>query len=227
MAQSSNAANRMFGKKGRLLSIWPYLSKSPVATHWGWSPIVYKAFRKNRHLFEPTTFWRWLFNFQKENTSSVISGLLAIHVRRGDFKEHCAHLAEWGADWNAFNSFPEFLDKLDGPTDRGDTAELHIRRCYPSIEQIVDKVRQVRKEAASPLQYLYIMTNGQTPWVQELKSALAQNMSWDRIGSSQDLELTWEQQFVAQSLDMYIAQRADVLIGNGVSVSAFILEFLY
>ena len=216
--------NRIFGKKGRLLSIWPYLSKSPVVTHWGWSPIVYEAFRKNRHLFEPTTLQGSPF---KEDTTSAIPGLLAIHVRRGDFEEHCVHLAEWGADWNAFNSFPEFLDKVDGPTDRGDTAELHNRRCYPSIEQIVDKVRQVRKEAASPLRYLYIMTNGPIPWVQELKSALAQNTSWDRIGSSRDLRLTWEQLFVAQNLDMYIAQRAEVLIGNGVSIFAFILEFLY
>ena len=217
--------NRIFGNKKRMLSIWPYLSKSPAATHWGWSPLVYDAFRRNRHLFEPTkeTFLGGLFNSQEDNTSLAVPGLLAIHVRRGDFKDHCVHLGKWSSDWHAFNSFPEFDDKFDRPTDGGwgETSEanmeLYIRRCYPSIEQIVDKVSQVQREAADPLRYLYIMTNGPVPWIQELKSALAQNMSWDHVGSSRDLKLTWEQKFVAQALDMYVAQRSQVFIGNGVS----------
>ena len=156
--------------------------------------------------------------------SLAIPGLLAIHVRRGDFKDHCVHLAKWSSDWNAFNSFPEFYDKFDRPTDGGwgETSEanieLYIRRCYPSIEQISEKVSQIQKEAVDPLRYLYIMTNGPTPWVEELKSALAQDMSWDHVGSSRDLKTTWEQNFVAQALDMYVAQRAQVFIGNGVSV---------
>ena len=156
--------------------------------------------------------------------SLAIPGLLAIHVRRGDFKDHCVHLAKWSSDWNAFNSFPEFYDKFDRPTDGGwgETSEanieLYIRRCYPSIEQISEKVSQIQKEAVDPLRYLYIMTNGPTPWVEELKSALVQDMSWDHVGSSRDLKTTWEQNFVAQALDMYVAQRAQVFIGNGVSV---------
>ena len=216
--------NRIFGNKKRMLSIWPYLSKSPVITHWGWSPLVHDAFSRNRHLFEPTTFFGGLFDSEEENTSLAIPGLLAIHVRRGDFKDHCVHLAKWSSDWNAFNSFPEFHDKFDRPTDGGwgetseANVELYVRHCYPSIEQIVEKVSQVRKETDDPLRYLYIMTNGPTPWVEELKSALAQNMSWDHVGSSRDLKMTWEEKFVAQALDMYVAQRAQVFIGNGVSV---------
>jgi len=211
----------IFGNKKRMLSIWPYLSKSPVITQWGWSPLVHDAFSRNRHLFEPTTLLGGLFDSQEENTSHVIPGLLAIHVRRGDFKDHCVHLAKWSSDWNAFNSFPEFHDKFDQPTDGGwgetseANVELYVRRCYPSIEQIVEKVNQVRKEAEDPLRYLYIMTNGPTPWVEELKSALAQNTSWDHVGSSRDLMATWEEKFIAQALDMYVAQRAQVFIGNG------------
>ena len=217
------SAYRIFGNKKRMLSIWPYLSKSPVTTHWGWSPLVHDAFSRNRHLFEPT-FWGGIFDSQEGNMSLAIPGLLAIHVRRGDFKDHCVHLAKWSSDWNAFNSFPEFYDKFDRPTDGGwgETSEanieLYIRRCYPSIEQITEKVSQIQKEAVDPLRYLYIMTNGPTPWVEELKSALVQDMSWDHVGSSRDLKTTWEQNFVAQALDMYVAQRAQVFIGNGVSV---------
>lgn len=208
-----------------MLSIWPYLAKSPVSTHWGWSSLIRDAYKKNQHLFEPTntSFWGGFFNSQEEIKPAPIPGLLAIHVRRGDFKDHCEHLAKWSSDWNAFNSFPEFHDKFDRPTDGGwgETSEenmkLYVRRCYPSIEQIVEKVRKVRMEAAEPLRYLYIMTNGPTPWVEELKSALAQDTNWDQLGSSRDLKTTWEQKFVAQALDMYVAQWAQVFIGNGVS----------
>jgi len=90
-----------------------------------------------------------------------------------------------------------------------------MRRCYPSIEEIVEKVRQVRMEAADPLRYLYIMTNGAAPWVEELKTAIIQDMDWDHVGSSRDLDLSWEQKFVSQALDMSVAQRAQVFIGNG------------
>ncbi|KAF8449263.1 hypothetical protein L210DRAFT_2653848 [Boletus edulis BED1] len=214
----------IYGNKKRMLSIWPYLSRSPVSMQWGWSSLVEDAFRRNFHPLESRmpSFLRGISNvFREENSSLTIPGLLAIHIRRGDFKDHCVHLAKWGADWHAFNSFPEFIDKFDRPTDSGwgeaseQTIELYNRRCYPSIEQIVEKVNRVQKEAADPLRHLYIMTNGPTPWVQELKSALAQNMSWDHITSSRDLELTWEQKFVAYAVDMYIAQRAQVFIGNG------------
>ena len=34
---------------------------------------------------------------------------------------------------------------------------------------------------------------------------------------SRDVKLSWEQKYVAQAVDMLIGQRAQVLIGNGVS----------
>lgn len=220
---SSWLCNRVYGHK-RMLSMWSYLSRSPLVTHWDWSPLVHDAFSRNRHLLEPKqTFWRWLLNFRRKSTSHAVPGLLAIHVRRGDFQEHCAHLAKWSANWNAFNSFPEFRDNFDRPAGGGggttsdENLELYLERCYPTIEQIVAKVSQVRKEATDPLRYLYILTNGPTEWVEELKSALQRHMSWDHVGSSRDLELTLEEKFVAQALDMYVAQLSQVFIGNGVS----------
>ncbi|KAF9219951.1 hypothetical protein BS17DRAFT_788339 [Gyrodon lividus] len=213
----------IFGNKERMLTIWPYLVNSPVATHWGWSPLIHDAYRKNRHLFQPTKsgLFAGFFFPEKENMTAPIPGLLAIHIRRGDFKDHCQNLAQWSANWNAFNSFPEFHDKFDPPPDDGSgetsqkNIDLYVQRCYPSIEQIVDKVRQVRMGATENLRYLYIMTNGAIPWVEELKATLALDMDWEHVGSSRDLKLTWEQKFVAQALDMYVAQRAQVLIGNG------------
>ena len=83
----------------------------------------------------------------------------------------------------------------------------------------MDRVAEVRASAAGKgLKNVYIMTNGKRPWVAELKEALDKMGGWEKIASSRELTLTWEQQYVAQSVDMLIGQRAQVLIGNGVSV---------
>lgn len=61
------------------------------------------------------------------------------------------------------------------------------------------------------------MTNASPAWLEELKVALRKTYDWDQIASSRDLKLSWEQKYVAQTVDMMIGQRAQVFIGNGVS----------
>jgi len=65
------------------------------------------------------------------------------------------------------------------------------------------------------LKNVYIMTNGQVPWLQELKAALLKAHRWNQVASSRDLKLNWEQKYVAQTVDMMIGERAQVFIGNG------------
>jgi len=214
-----------------MLTIWPYLKASPVTTNWEWSPLIHDAYRRNRNLFVPDAASA-LFGYSTvvENYTNPIPGLLALHVRRGDFHDHCTHLAKWSSNWNAFNQFPEFNDRFDVPTDGGygTTSDENMRyyymHCYPAIQQIVQKVTRVRVESEQPLTHIYIMTNGPVPWVDELKVALGKSGDWDQIKSSRDLDLNWEQKFVAQALDMFVAQRAEVLIGNGVRATPCLQE---
>ncbi|KAJ7155891.1 hypothetical protein C8R46DRAFT_1041213 [Mycena filopes] len=196
----------------------------------------------------------------------LVPGLLALHVRRGDFAAHCTHLANWGAEFNAFNSFgrlyprPEWANGtyetgeeeegrgLEGPWGEeerfvrpegggwGSTTPanhaLYLRRCFPSIPQIVERVRTVfEARTRRRLGWIYVMTNAEPRWLRELEAALRaawvdvgvgvanprRPRTWDGISMSHDLVLTWEQQYVAQALDMYIATRAEVFIGNGFS----------
>lgn len=188
--------------------------------------MIHDAYRRNRKLFVPNVRSALLgYPTVPENYTDTIPGLLALHVRRGDFKDHCQHLAKWSSSWNAFNQFPEFDDEFQVPTDGGwgetsdKNMQFYMKHCYPTIEEIVEKVTQVRIESGQPLTHIYIMTNGPVPWVGELKEALGSAGDWDQIMTSRDLDLTWEQKFVAQALDMFVAQRAEVLIGNGVSIT--------
>ena len=138
--------------------------------------------------------------------------------------EHCAHLARWGAAWMGFNAFPSFPEQWhplpvggNGETT-AENMDVYMRRCYPSIPQIVAKIAEVRAHpAAKGLKDVYVMTNAKAGEAEELKAALRRMGGWDRVAMSRDLVLSKEQKYVAQAVDMLIGQRAQVLIGNGVS----------
>lgn len=195
------------------------MSGLPALTHWGWSPLIHDTFEANRGLiFPPALDWS---EGQDSRVAETMAGLLVIHVRRGDFAGHCKYLANVNVDWNAFNSFPELPDKYDqvhsDPRLSPENHKAYMDHCYPTMEQIVEKVETVREESWEPLDHIYIMTNGADSWVADLKMALHDLGGWEHVGSNRDLSLTWEQKFVAQAVDMLVAQRAQVFIGNGVS----------
>ena len=79
------------------------------------------------------------------------------------------------------------------------------------------------------LSRVYVLTNGRPEWLAELKEALQADArasgleEWIHIGTSRDLRLTKEQQHNAQAMDMAVAQRAEVFLGNGVRVFVFFL----
>ncbi|KAI6108778.1 hypothetical protein EDD16DRAFT_1694730 [Pisolithus croceorrhizus] len=239
----------LFGSS-RILSLWPRLSKSPILRNFSWSPLVLQAYAQNAHLFDsPSRSLSFLPSYLRPSNAAPISpaelhnvepiltpdqtnpvpGLLALHVRRGDFAAHCAHLAKWAADWNGFNKFVALPDKFRPPPEggRGHTTEenlqLYMKRCFPTIEQITDKVRKVLEEQYSlygnsrELKRVYVMTNGDQEWLEELKAALMEVKRWDAVVTSRDLSLGWETKPVAQAVDMLVGQRAQVIIGNGFS----------
>jgi len=163
-----------------------------------------------------------------------LTGLLALHVRRGDYIEHCTNLANWGAGYMGFNEFPGFPDRFKVPTvnSEGDEAlkerlAIYNPHCFPQIGQIVSRVREVRASLlqTTKLTRVYVLSNGRPEWMSELydalqKDAREQGLSeWEHIGTSRDLRLTREQKHNSQVVDMAVASRAEVFIGNGVGVS--------
>lgn len=216
---------RVFGSE-RVLDIFPGLAKSPIIKNFGWSPLVHAAFDVNRHLFSPTpkleTYLPSLFG--SSDPYSALPGLLVLHIRRGDFGNHCHHLAKWASRWNGFNTFPELPDKFEPHPGGGggeaseEAVQYTLEHCFPTVTQIVEKVHKVRNSTAGKgLKNVYIMTNAPKSWILQLKYGLNKIADWDHIASSRDLKLTWDQKYIAQSVDMMIGQRAQVLIGNGVS----------
>lgn len=211
---------RIFGSN-RVLGIWNSLKTSPVLTQFRWSQLVETGFLANRHLFSEVSWLPDLLTSAYPYTP--IPGLLALHIRRGDFEGHCLHFAKWSSPMNGFNQFPEMPDQFVPPAAAGrgeyteEGKEIYLRHCFPDIKQIVGRVEQIRATPAGQgLKNIFIMTNAKKPWLQELKTALDEMGGWEKIVSSRDLELDWEQRYIAQAVDMLIGQRAQVIIGNGV-----------
>ncbi|KIY53954.1 hypothetical protein FISHEDRAFT_32195 [Fistulina hepatica ATCC 64428] len=222
----------IFGSTG-LIDIWPQLSLSPIVSQFGWSPLILSAYWTNRAFFAPEPSRFSLSLFRHSEFEGGIEGLLVIHIRRGDFSFHCNVFVRDSSTYNGFNTFDDFPDKFtvppigeDGPITPERT-QIYFEHCYPTIPQIVARVTEVRRDleqnkVGSSLRKLYVMTNGERSWLQELKdalnrAALEEGFDWEGISTSRDIVLTKEQKYVAQALDMYVAQRAQVIIGNGFS----------
>ena len=236
---------RLFGST-RILSLWPRLSKSPVLRNFSWSPLVLDAFARNAHLFGANTpSFRFLPSYLRPSSPprptemhdvapvlpasriDPIPGLLVLHIRRGDFSEHCTHLAAWGSDWNGFNKFATLPDKFRVPYSGSEEekVQLYHAHCFPTITQIVARVKEVLRDQHKTyghkreLKRVYIMTNGDEAWLGELKTALLEIKQWESVTNSRDLVLSWEAKPVAQAMDMMVGQRAQVFIGNGVCLT--------
>ncbi|KAF8159909.1 hypothetical protein B0H34DRAFT_705330 [Crassisporium funariophilum] len=289
-----------FGNVQRMLDVWETLKNSPVLNHFEWSPLIHGAFEKNRNLFLSARYAIVLKAATPQNgihdiksaatvgaqqksavtmhddlaaNSTTPLPILAIHLRRGDFKEHCFNLAEWNAEYSGFNAFPVFAEHdsfrvpriVEGSTGdyndqkAGETPivpsvrekqNYYLRHCYPDIKLLVTRVREVvhdyenllrskegepRKPRASlankRLKKIYVMTNGDRKVLDEMKTALMNDAedskngtgewefewTWEGISTSRDLDLGYEEKPVAQALDVAVARRATLFIGNGFS----------
>ncbi|RDB27167.1 hypothetical protein Hypma_004583 [Hypsizygus marmoreus] len=197
----------------RVLSLWQGLSDSPILKEFRWSSLVQSAIHHSLPIIDPASFRVALH----ADPSSTLSGLVAVHLRRGDFKGHCQYLIRYNALYMGFNRFPEMLDKFTIPNERRkeNLQQYYLEHCFPDVDQIVEKLRQVR--AANPgLKRVYALTNGKASWMSSLKRALQED-GWRDVKSSLDLKLDSAQKHVAMAVDMAIAEKAEVFIGNGFS----------
>ncbi|EJD03536.1 uncharacterized protein FOMMEDRAFT_81968 [Fomitiporia mediterranea MF3/22] len=222
----------VFGDGRRVQPFFDEFVNSPILKRFTWSSLVNDAVSTNIHLFSdapkaedrPLSSIRLLQEDDDiEDATNPIPGLLAIHVRRGDFLDHCRNLASWEAEYMGWLRIPLLVDRFKKPVRTGseDNEAImnhYLKHCWPTIEEIVQKIDAVRQTSdGRGLTRVYIMTNGPTDWIEDLKNNIMDMGGWEGVASSRDLTLVPEQKYIAQAVDMAIAMRSQMYIGNGFS----------
>ncbi|KAF9059785.1 hypothetical protein BDP27DRAFT_1340719 [Rhodocollybia butyracea] len=240
----------LFGTK-RILPIFSPLLESPILANFAWSPLVLSAVARNFAILQPADLSDLYppsrhLDSDSTATSGVLSGLLAVHLRRGDYSRHCRRLVGWDDEYMGVNQFHSLPDRFEAdeylrehrpltditsivstrnstiPTSIPHrTAEEHavltpyyLEHCLPEIPAIVQRLHEVRLEyemhsSAPPseekytLKRIYLLSNGWPYWLNSLRSALKAD--------------GWEDVHVSMAVDMAIAEKAEVFVGNGFS----------
>ncbi|KAL0569815.1 hypothetical protein V5O48_012148 [Marasmius crinis-equi] len=187
-----------------LLSVFPLLSSSAAVTNFMWSPLVLSAVARNFVLLKPSDPLS-LLDVSSSTSSSVpvLKELVAVHLQRGDSKGHCCFLCKNRSQYSGYNKLEILPDKPD-PSD--DSVDYYHKHCYPDVEQIVEKLDQTR---LSSVQWL-------EGWLYRLAQKLKESR-WDDVVDSNDLRLDAWQKQVSGTVDMAIAEKAEVFVGNGFS----------
>lgn len=214
---------RSFGK--RIVPAWKVLGDSPILTYFSWSPMVQGIVSRNLALITDAPVWKNAGISPKERVLEDFNGLVALHLRRGDFKTHCPYLSDMRAGYHGWNQFPEYLDKLGDPWSMGsdkERLEIYMRHCLPTIDQVLEKLLAVKKQWESGgqgrnLTRVYLMTNAEKDYRNELKLRLLRE-GWLHVSMTQDTLVHDEEREVDMAADMMIAEQSEVFIGNGVSL---------
>lgn len=201
----------------RLTSIWDSFSKSPISRLLRPSHIVSAAVARNEFLFLPTGP-----RASSKASSETYERVLAMHLRRGDYEDACQGFSKWNSTfygWNLLASLPDSFTPPSGGVWGENTPEniaVYMEHCYPDIESVVQKIRQAKKEyRGGYVDVLYLLTNEKGQWLNDLLAAFKAD-GWTTIRTSRDLVLeNVEQTEVAMAIDMDIARRAGVFVGNG------------
>ncbi|KAF8801778.1 hypothetical protein BYT27DRAFT_7114216 [Phlegmacium glaucopus] len=203
--EKSRVFDANFFGSPRILPLFPDLRDSPILANFTWSPLINSALQKTvTHLFSST-----------HTSNHIAPGVIAIHLRRGDYKRHCLRLAKWGSTYMGFNQFDGLVDSFDSNS----TVDEYLQHCLPTIPQIVHRLNEIRAEYPSPLTQVYIMTNAWPSYISTLSSAL-QADRWKSVSSTPDIDsfLNPEQRLVNVAVDMALAvDKAEVFVGNGFS----------
>lgn len=94
---------------------------------------------------------------------------------------------------------------------------LYNAKCLPDVTAIIARARRMRKNHPL-LRTIYILTDAPDEWIDEVRRWLVSD-AWDNviIGRT-DVYDAWPDREVGVAVDMEVARRAGVFVGNGVSV---------
>ncbi|KAF8303077.1 hypothetical protein DL93DRAFT_2067058 [Clavulina sp. PMI_390] len=215
--------------------LWPSFSASPVMTAFQWSPVVIHAVENNLQLLRLSSSQsRIEGGIQPADAPrhpDIVPGLITLHVRRQDFEGRKYTTLSTFAPFHGWAQLSFLPDRLILPPSatesESERAKYVFPRCWLEIDGIVERLHSLRAEynhvaheegKKIELKKVHVATNGNPEWVGELKKALWRD-GWGSVTSTYDLRLDWEEGGapVDGAIDMEMAARGEVFVGNGFS----------
>jgi len=157
---------------------------------------------------------------------------MAIHLRRGDFEEHCKYLAETRQGFTTWVTLPTLQPSILSPKLDPSNATIVMDHCYPSLYRILDSISKQARDRPH-LRTLHVLHDGAwdhpTVYLQYYKLAgalkdpeWARRAGWKggpmlRVTHSADVPIRWGERDWSVCVDVELGRRAEVFIGNGFS----------
>ncbi|ORY29109.1 hypothetical protein BCR39DRAFT_565191 [Naematelia encephala] len=210
------------------LELYESFIRSPVMKHFSFSPtvlaIINRAMPKLSRNSELYDLDRVAHAEAEPYRTSMWRHILALHLRRGpEWEAVCEEKGMRSAPFVSFNKLPLLPGNENVPpsSDMVEAARMGLYRakCLPQTLEIIARARRMRKNHPL-LRSIYILTDADNSWAEEIRMWL-QSEGWDNVFVGQrDIYPDWQDREVGVAVDMEIARRAGVFVGNGFSTTS-------
>lgn len=140
-----------------------------------------------------------------------------------------------GKTYWQWNLLPDMIDKYtphpeawkSNTTENIRIQQDHMDHCYPSLGYILRRIESVlRDHPSETIKKVFILTNADATFVRLLKEAIKESLKIDAFSSATgDLGLDERARGAQPGVDMEIAARAEIFLGNGVRTEIRGLSF--
>ncbi|KAF9453966.1 hypothetical protein P691DRAFT_657332 [Macrolepiota fuliginosa MF-IS2] len=173
-------------------------------------------------------------NLRPTPKSTTGDPYIALHLRRGDFENHCKSLSETQMGFTTWATLPSLHSStLPPPLNTSSTTSI-LTHCYPSLHRILSSI-SIQAQLHPNARTLYVLHDGAidhpTVYLQfyKLREALTnkhwaksrhwQNGPMKRVLQSSDVGRvqTWGENDYGVAVDVELARRAEAFVGNGYS----------
>ncbi|KAF5328865.1 hypothetical protein D9619_011725 [Psilocybe cf. subviscida] len=203
---------------------WGYLSSPSLHDLWpAFQQYIYDHFAWSDQVLQIVN---------RTQTELNLTSYMALHLRRGDFEDHCAYLASTQTGFTTWATLPSLASSVYPPALDTGNASTVLAHCYPSLRRVLAAV-SAQARLRPDLRAIHIMHDGALDHplvylhVQKLAAALthagwAAEQGWaggpmHRVTTSTDVGLRRGERDWAVCVDVELGRRAAVFVGNGFS----------
>ncbi|RDB16754.1 hypothetical protein Hypma_002386 [Hypsizygus marmoreus] len=212
---------------------WNFLASSALHDIWHtFQNYLAKHFQWSKEIRSIASRAHSVLELRSNSTNTDGEPYVALHLRRGDFEGHCHSLAEGHAGFTTWATLPALQPSVFPPALDPRNGTSIFEHCYPTLDRILAAIdSQVRSKPH--LRTIHVLHDGawDHPLVYaqhyKLEAALAnaaraKRAGWEggpmrRVTHSGKVPLQWGEADWAVTVDVELARRAEVFVGNGFS----------